>query len=83
MVDGRLEVDEWLVDGVGHGIELRFGQIKGHICAFGKRADAEHIAVRGQHRYAFTHVFAISNTVMDKINSLMGSQDVEGARRRR
>ena len=40
-----------------HGVEVGFRQIPLEILAFGEGADAERVAVGGEHRDALAHVF--------------------------
>src|SRR5437660_3976090 len=57
MVDCRLEIDERLVDQTRHCVNCGLRQIVGQVLALGERADAQRVAVGGEHRDALPHMF--------------------------
>ena len=45
------------MDEAGHGVEARLGQVGGEVPALGEIADAERVAIGGQHGDALAHMF--------------------------
>src|SRR5882762_2577697 len=56
MIDRRFEIDEWWVDECGHRRKPAIRQILGQVLTVGEGADAQRIAVGGEHRQAFADV---------------------------
>ena len=64
MIDGRLKVDERLINDRGHRFESGLGKVVLQIFAFGKSANPECIRIRGEYRQTLADMLC-SATIHD------------------